>query len=200
MSAVRRSFPAYKAPGDENFRHGAETYRMRTGNLEAKRERQRVLNQNLANPHINDRTGLCGSWTEAELKELWRLRYERKPKYTYDQLAKRFHHENTWDVVNALCLLRDRKKSGEDMWKPVITQAYASPTKPYIDHSPKRDSLKILEKTKDIVRMYAQGCKIREIKEAYNMSTGGVWTAIHRMKTKYPSLYNQIIEESKTKK
>ena len=83
MSAVTAvPYKAYKPGGWENFQHGAETYRKKTYSNDARQSRQDTLNQNLLRTDMhNDKSGFCGTWTSGELKELWRLRYERKPKY-----------------------------------------------------------------------------------------------------------------------
>lgn len=201
MSAVRRSFPAYKAPGDENFRHGAETYRMRTGNLEAKRERQRTLNQNLTLQTMQMSViHSCGSWTSEQLKELWHLRYERKPKYTYDMLSKKFNKPDTWGIVNALCELQNRKKSGGDMWEP-IGQVDIDPTKPVVyKRTPRRkirdDQWK--RRAFDLVELRAKGMSYERIGKARGHAPSHVRSIIKEAYELFPEETKAV--ESKTKK
>jgi len=200
MSAVTAvPYKAYKPAGWENFQHGAETYRKKTYTNDARQSRQDSLNQNLLRADMyNDKSGFCGTWTSAELKELWRLRYERKPKYTYDQLSKRFHKPNTWDIVNTLCLLQARKKKGADMWTPINKPSCGNdPSRPVVFHKQTRP---IAEKTKEIVRLLGEGYTPKEIGEKNGMTRKDVSSAISRIRKNHTKLFYELIEEGKARK
>jgi len=200
MSAVTAvPYKAYKPAGWENFQHGAETYRKKTYSNDARQSRQDALNQNLLRTDMhNDKSGFCGTWTSGELKELWRLRYERKPKYTYDQLAKRFHKPNTWDIVNALCLLQNRKRTGVDMWTPINKPSCGDdPSRPVVL---RRQPKPIAEKTKEIVRLLGEGYTPKEIGEKNGMTRKDVSSAISRVRKNHTKLFYELIEEGKARK
>ena len=55
----------------------------------------------------------CRAWSSDKLKELYELRYEVKPKFTYDQLEKHFHR-TSGDIVNALSTINQRIRGGLD--------------------------------------------------------------------------------------
>ena len=61
-------------------------------------------------------------WTERELKEMWRLRYEKKPKHTYEQLRKKYKLRDTQYIVDILCLMRGREQAGQYKFTPIIHQ------------------------------------------------------------------------------
>ena len=203
MSAVTAvPYKAYKPAGWENFQHGAETYRKKTHTNDARQSRQDTLNQNLLRTDMhNDKSGFCGTWTSAELKELWRLRYERKPKYTYDQLAKRFHKPNTWDIVNALCLLQNRKRSGVDMWAPICKPSCGNATRPMMERKNYCDpKATFSDKTKELVRLLGEGYTRRQIANMYGMNYPAVDSGITRVRRKNPDLYNALYAEGKARK
>lgn len=204
MSAVTAApYKAYKPAGWENFQHGAETYRKKTYSNDARQSRQDALNQNLLRTDMhNDKSGFCGTWTSAELKELWRLRYERKPKYTYDQLSKRFHKPNTWDIVNTLCLLQNRKRTGADMWTPINKPSCGDATrpKPLSNRNYTNLRAKFSEKTKELVRLYGEGYRQKKIAEMFNMNEEAVSSGIGRVRRTNPDLYNTLFEEGKARK
>ena len=203
MSAVTAvPYKAYKPAGWENFQHGAETYRKKTHTNDARQSRQDTLNQNLLRTDLhNDKSGFCGTWTSAELKELWRLRYERKPKYTYDQLSKRFHKPNTWDIVNALCLLQNRKRSGVDMWTPVCKPSCGDATRPMVERKNYYDpKATFSDKTKELVRLLGEGYTRRQIANMYGMNYPAVDSGITRVRRKNPDLYNALYAEGKARK
>ena len=203
MSAVTAvPYKAYKPAGWENFQHGAETYRKKTHTNDARQSRQDTLNQNLLRVDMhNDKSGFCGTWTSGELKELWRLRYERKPKCTYDQLAKRFHKPNTWDIVNALCLLQNRKRSGVDMWAPICKPSCGNATRPMMERKNYCDpKATFSDKTKELVRLLGEGYTRRQIANMYGMNYPAVDSGITRVRRKNPDLYNALYAEGKARK
>ena len=197
MSAVRKPVTHYVTPGTENFLHGAETYRKRRREIEARENRQDALNANLNVTTMHHEQ--CGTWSSSQLKELWRLRYERKPKYTYDMLAKRFRRANTWDIVNALCELQNRKHAGSDMWKPIEGPSREASTKPVIVKT-KRKPYKLDEKTQDYCRLKGAGYSNKEIADMYGCSRENVRKRLHKMEKERSDEYARLLAEGQQMK
>lgn len=197
MSAVRKPVTHYVTPGTENFLHGAETYRKRRREIEARENRQDALNANLNVTTMHHEQ--CGTWSSAQLKELWRLRYERKPKYTYDMLAKRFRRANTWDIVNALCELQNRKHAGSDMWKPIEGPSREASTKPVIVKT-KRKPYKLDEKTQDYCRLKGAGYSNKEIADMYGCSRENVRKRLCKMEKERSDEYARLLAEGQQMK
>lgn len=198
MSAVRK-VTHYVTPGSKNFSHGAETYRKRRREIEARENRQDALNANLNVTTMHHEQ--CGTWTSEQLKELWRLRYERKPKYTYDQLMKRFKVKNSWDIVNTLCLLQNRQHAGVDMWTPLEGKPRPEPTKPVIvKQKQKRKPYRINENVKDYVRMSGAGYTVKEIADLYGCSRENVRKRLRKMQRERADEYADLLAEGRAQK
>ena len=141
----------------------------------------------------------CGTWSSSQLKELWRLRYECKPKYTYDMLAKRFHRANTWDIVNALCELQNRKHAGADMWKPIEGPSREASTKPVIVKTI-RKPYKLDEKTQDYCRLKGAGYSNKEIADMYGCSRENVRKRLRKMEKERSDEYARLLGEGQQMK
>lgn len=194
---ARKPVTHYVTPGDVNFRHGAETYKRRQQANDARENRQTALHADLVQPGMRPAT--CGSWTSAQLKELWRLRYERRPKYTYDMLAKRFRRANTWSIVNTLCELQNRKHAGIEMWKPIDEPEQPSPRKPVIKKQ-ERKPYRLDERTKDYVRLHGAGYSNREIAELYGCTRENVRKRIHKVEKERADEYARLFAEGQKQK
>jgi len=188
---------AYVTPGTQNFLHGAETYRKRQRTNDERMNRQGALITKLKAPNlVQDQ---CGTWTSEQLKELWKLRYERKPKYTYDQLMKKFKVKNSWDIVNTLCLLQNRQRAGIDMWTPLEGKPRPEPTKPVIVKQ-KRKPYKLDEKTQDYIRLHGAGYSNREIAELYGCTRENVRKRIHKVEKERADEYARLFAEGQKQK
>jgi DNA-binding CsgD family transcriptional regulator len=141
----------------------------------------------------------CGTWSSEQLKELWKLRYERKPKYTYDQLMKKFKVKNSWDIVNTLCLLQNRQRAGIDMWTPLEGKPRPEPTKPVIVKQ-KRKPYKLDEKTQDYIRLHGAGYSNREIAELYGCTRENVRKRIHKVEKERADEYARLFAEGQKQK
>ena len=194
---IARKPVSYVTPGTENFLHGAETYRKRQRTNDERMNRQSALITKLKAPGLTQ--DQCGTWSSAQLKELWRLRYERKPKYTYDQLMKRFKVKNSWDIVNTLCLLQNRQRAGIDMWTPLEGVARPEPTKPVIVKQ-KRKPYKLDEKTQDYIRLHGAGYSNREIAELYGCTRENVRKRIHKVEKERADEYARLFAEGQKQK
>ena len=196
MCAVRKPV-GYVTPGIENFRHGAETYRKRQHINDERMNRQGALITKLKAPNlVQDQ---CGTWSSEQLKELWKLRYESKPKYTYDQLMKRFKVKNSWDIVNTLCLLQNRQRAGVDMWTPLEGKPRPEPTKPVILKQ-KRKPYKLDEKTQDYCRLKGAGYSNKEIADMYGCSRENVRKRLRKMEKERSDEYADLLAEGRKQK
>lgn len=198
MCAVRKPV-GYVTPGTENFLHGAETYRKKQYINDERMNRQGALITKLKAPNlVQDQ---CGTWTSEQLKELWRLRYERKPKYTYDMLMKKFGVKNSWDIVNTLCLLQNRQRAGIDMWTPLEGKPRPEPTKPVIvKQKQKRKPYRINENVKDYVRMSGAGYTVKEIADLYGCTRENVRKRLRKMQRERADEYADLLAEGRKQK
>lgn len=196
MCAVRKPV-GYVTPGSKNFSHGAETYRKKQYINDERMNRQGALITKLKAPNlVQDQ---CGTWTSEQLKELWKLRYERKPKYTYDMLMKRFNVKNSWDIVNTLCLLQNRQHAGVDMWTPLEGKPRPEPTKPVIVKQ-KRKPYRINENVKDYVRMSGAGYTVKEIADLYGCTRENVRKRLRKMQRERADEYADLLAEGRKQK
>ena len=188
---------AYVTPGTKNFLHGAETYRKRQHINDERMNRQSALITKLKAPNlVQDQ---CGTWTSEQLKELWHLRYERKPKYSYDMLMKKFGVKNSWDIVNTLCLLQNRQRAGIDMWTPLEGKPRPEPTKPVILKQ-KRKPYKVSENVKDYVRMSGAGYSVKEIADLYGCTRENVRKRLRKMQRERADEYADLLAEGRKQK
>lgn len=183
MSAVSKA-------AEENFKHGAATYKRRQKERGQKTERSE-LGVNLARRDMGHNKNF--KWTSEELKELWYLRYEKKPKSTYDQLAKRFKKSDTWNIVNALCELQNRKVAeAEDMFKPIEVK--------YTSNSEIRgytNGRHMHERTRDAVRLRGEGYSYAEIGDMLGMSDETARATVGRVKKRSPNVYADLMAEGR---
>ena len=194
---ARKPVTHYVTPGTENFLHGAETYRKKQYINDERMNRQGALITKLKAPNLAQ--DQCGTWTSEQLKELWKLRYERKPKYTYDMLMKRFNVKNSWDIVNTLCLLQNRQHAGVDMWTPLEGKPRPEPTKPVIVKQ-KRKPYRINENVKDYVRMSGAGYTVKEIADLYGCTRENVRKRLCKMQRERADEYADLLAEGRKQK
>lgn len=181
---------AYSPIGLENFERGAAA-RNKFQTMSDYREYKRgTLGYNLCK---SDMGQSVRTWTPDELRQMWFLRYEKKPEtYTYDQLAKKFKRKDTWDIVNALCEMKRRQRAGVDMYSPY------SCGERIIRHEGSKGR-KIAEQTKEWIRLRGQGIQPRDIAKMYDRDPKDIRSAVSRIKGKFPDLYERLIAEGKTR-
>ena len=192
--------------GRDNFRHGSETWKSRQNVREEKDERQLTIEHDLTlhKPLTSRR------WSRKELQTLWHLRYERKPKATYDMLAKHFGNVDTQVIVDALTELRRRKEAGEDLYKPFGCEPERIEFKPKPKPQPKPkpkpepkkpdERLKVQERTKMMVVYKGMGMSPEEIADQVGQKPGSVVGAINRLRRKHPNLYSDLIHKGEDAK
>lgn len=186
---------------EDNFRHGVETYKRKQEKFRLREYRQNELNANLMRLDMGRRHEV--EWTREQLETMWCLRYEKTPKATYDQLARKFKRINTWDIVNVLCTMQSRRKSGLDPFEAIVrTSPEQVPQKPPL---PKPKSRKIIRRrtsvqVQDYCRMRGQGYTAREIGVMYGKSGPYIQSCFTRMMKIKPEEYNRLVEEGRRMK
>lgn len=193
--------------GKENFQHGAAVRKERERFRTMKECKHSDLNELNLDPHRLH----AKRWTSGELQELWILRYEVKPKATYDQLAQRFGNIDTQVVVEALVEMRNRKQAGIDMYKPFGTNDGSKPQElkkpaPKPKPKPKTKLLtmpsepKVHEKTKQMVIYRGMGLSLTQISNEMGMKLSTVTNSIARVRRRHPGLYNDLLEKGRRAK